>query len=452
MRLAALSVSDSPQSEAVVGLLSDISTKSRLRRADQCTITSDCFGKVNRIGYKWSVDSVISARYFLGMTCAIQRAPFASLPEESRGRLHVETGSLTRSVFQRDRDRIVHCAAFRRLEHKTQVFVHHEGDHYRSRLTHTLEVAQIARSICRELGLNEDLAETLSLAHDLGHTPFGHAGEDSLNEAMASYGGFDHNAQTLRIVTTLERRYGGFDGLNLTWETLEGIVKHNGPLSKVVEPIRSYNDSHDLELKSFAGPEAQVAALADDIAYNNHDIDDALRAGFIELEDLADMPLVGPVINEVCAIYPDITVARKGHECIRRVIDRMVTDLVQETRQREKLHKPASAQAVRDMEVPLVSFSESMRAQNETLQGFLFERMYRHYRVSRMASKARRVVRDLFRFFNEEPECLPTEWGQQSGPPASPKTARLVGDYVAGMTDRYALDEHARIFDPTIKI
>ena len=386
------------------------------------------------------------------MTCAIQRAPFASLPEESRGRLHAESDSSTRSVFQRDRDRIIHCAAFRRLEHKTQVFVHHEGDHYRSRLTHTLEVAQIARSISRELGLNEDLAETLSLAHDLGHTPFGHAGEDSLNEAMASYGGFDHNAQTLRIVTMLERRYGGFDGLNLTWETLEGIVKHNGPLSEIVDPIRSYNDGHDLELKSFPGPEAQVAALADDIAYNNHDIDDALRAGFIELGDLADVPLVGPVISEVFALYPNITVVRRGHECIRRVIDRMVTDLVQETRQREKLYQPKSAQAVRDMEVPLVLFSETMRSQNEILQGFLFENMYRHYRVSRMASKARRVVGDLFRFFNEEPECLPTEWGQRSGPSASPKTARLVGDYVAGMTDRYALDEHAKIFDPIIKI
>ena len=386
------------------------------------------------------------------MNSAIRPAPFASRPEDSRGRIYAESDSLTRSVFQRDRDRIIHCAAFRRLEHKTQVFVHHEGDHYRSRLTHSLEVAQIARSISRELGLNEDLAEALALAHDLGHTPFGHAGEDSLNEAMASYGGFDHNAQTLRIVTVLERHYGGFDGLNLTWETLEGIVKHNGPLTKVVGPIQLYNNDHDLELTTFPGPEAQVAALADDIAYNNHDIDDALRAGFIELKDLTDVPLVGPAITEVCARYPDITPARQGHESIRRVIHRMVTDLVEETHKRAKVYRPTTAQAVREIDVPLVSFSETMRTQNQILQRFLFENVYRHYRVSRMASKARRVVGDLFRFFNEEPECLPTEWGQRSGPLNSLETARLVGDYVAGMTDRYALDEHAKIFDSSVKL
>ena len=386
------------------------------------------------------------------MNSAIRPAPFASRPEDSRGRVCSESDSLTRSVFQRDRDRIIHCAAFRRLEHKTQVFVHHEGDHYRSRLTHSLEVAQIARSISRELGLNEDLAEALALAHDLGHTPFGHAGEDSLNDAMASYGGFDHNAQTLRIVTVLERRYGGFDGLNLTWETLEGIVKHNGPLTKVVGPIQLYNNDHDLELTTFPGPEAQVAALADDIAYNNHDIDDALRAGFIELKDLTDVPLVGPAIAEVCALYPDITPARQGHESIRRVIHRMVTDLVEETHKRAKVYRPTTAQAVREIDVPLVSFSETMRTQNQILQRFLFENVYRHYRVSRMASKARRVVGDLFRFFNEEPECLPTEWGQRSGPLNSLETARLVGDYVAGMTDRYALDEHAKIFDSSVKL
>ena len=386
------------------------------------------------------------------MTSAIRPAPFASRPEESRGRICAESDSLTRSVFQRDRDRIIHCAAFRRLEHKTQVFVHHEGDHYRSRLTHTLEVAQIARSISRELGLNEDLAEALALAHDLGHTPFGHAGEDSLNDAMASFGGFDHNAQTLRIVTILERRYGGFDGLNLTWETLEGIVKHNGPLTKAVGPIQLYNNDHNLELTTFPGPEAQVAALADDIAYNNHDIDDALRAGFIELNDLSDVPLVGPMIAEVCALYPDITPARKGHESIRRVVHRMVTDLVEETTKRAKVYHPTSAQAVREIDVPLVSFSETMRGQNQILQRFLLENVYRHYRVNRMASKARRVVGDLFRFFNGEPECLPTEWSQRSGPLSSLETARLVGDYVAGMTDRYALDEHAKMFDANVKI
>ena len=386
------------------------------------------------------------------MNSAIRPAPFASRPEDSRGRICSESDSLPRSVFQRDRDRIIHCAAFRRLEHKTQVFVYHEGDHYRSRLTHSLEVAQIARSISRELGLNEDLAEALALAHDLGHTPFGHAGENSLNQAMASYGGFDHNAQTLRIVTVLERHYGGFDGLNLTWETLEGIVKHNGPLTKVVGPIQLYNNDHDLELKTFPGPEAQVAALADDIAYNNHDIDDALRAGFIELKDLTDVPLVGPAITEVCARYPDITPARQGHESIRRVIHRMVTDLVEETHKRAKVYRPTTAQAVREIDVPLVSFSEIMRTQNQILQRFLFENVYRHYRVSRMASKARRVVGDLFRFFNEEPECLPTEWSHRSGSLNSLGTARRGGDYVAGMTDRYALDEHAKIFDSSVKL
>ena len=379
-------------------------------------------------------------------------APFASRPEESRGRLHAELDSQTRSAFQRDRDRIIHCAAFRRLEHKTQVFVHHEGDHYRSRLTHTLEVAQIARSISRELGLNEDLAETLALAHDLGHTPFGHAGEDALNEAMQSYGGFDHNAQTLRIVTKLERRYGDFDGLNLTWETLEGIVKHNGPLTVVVESVKSYNQEHNLELTTFPSPEAQVASLADDIAYNNHDIDDALRAGFIVLNDLIELPLVGSIIKEVQALYPEATLGRQGHETIRRIIDRMVTDLVEESRNRAKVYCPANAQAVRELNVPLILFSADMAAHNEILQTFLFDNMYRHYRVTRMASKARRVVRDLFRFFLEEPECLPTEWRQRSGLPGSSETAQLVGDYVAGMTDLYALDEHAKIFNSKVNI
>ena len=306
------------------------------------------------------------------MTGSVLPAPYASRPDESRGRLYTEEESLTRSVFQRDRDRIIHSAAFRRLEHKTQVFVHHEGDHYRSRLTHSLEVAQIARSISRELGLNEDLSETLALAHDLGHTPFGHAGGDALNEAMRAFGGFDHNAQTLRIVTFLERRYGKFDGLNLTWETLEGIVKHNGPVSTTNGPVQLYNDNHDLELVTFPGPEAQVAALADDIAYSNHDIDDALRAGFIGLNDLCDVPLVGSMISEVRSLYPEAPAARQGHETIRRVINRMVSDLVSETQRRVTELKPKSAQEVRDQDIPVVSFSEAMQEHNLILQKFLF--------------------------------------------------------------------------------
>ena len=386
------------------------------------------------------------------MTGSVLPAPYASRPDESRGRLYTEEESLTRSAFQRDRDRIIHSAAFRRLEHKTQVFVHHEGDHYRSRLTHSLEVAQIARSISRELGLNEDLSETLALAHDLGHTPFGHAGGDALNEAMRAFGGFDHNAQTLRIVTFLERRYGKFDGLNLTWETLEGIVKHNGPVSTTNGPVQFYNDNHDLELVTFPGPEAQVAALADDIAYSNHDIDDALRAGFIGLNDLCDVPLVGSMISEVRLLYPEAPAARQGHETIRRVINRMVSDLVSETQRRVTKLKPKSAQEVRDQDMPVVSFSESMQEHNLILQKFLFDNMYRHYRVVRMASKARRVVSDLFELFLHEPNCLPTEWSERCEGADSPSTARLVADYVAGMTDRYALEEYAKMFDVKVQI
>jgi dGTPase len=394
------------------------------------------------------------------MSRSARPVPFASCPERSRGRLHAEPENPSRTAFQRDRDRIIHCAAFRRLEHKTQVFVHHEGDNYRSRLTHSLEVAQIARSVSRELGLNEDLAEALALAHDLGHTPFGHAGEDALAEAMAPHGGFDHNAQTLRIVTLLESRYAGFDGLNLTWETLEGVVKHNGPLRgaaqaampPIPETVAAYNRDHDLELDSFAGPEAQVAALADDIAYNNHDIDDALRAGLITIEDLREVALVGPTLAEVEQAHPGLERQRLTHETIRRLIDHMVKDLIGETRARIARFAPQSAQAVRELGVPLAAFSEPMRANDRALKEFLYVNMYRHFRVNRMASKARRVVEELFALFVNEPECLPTEWQRRAEKPESAETARLVCDYVAGMTDRYALEEHARLFEVTARI
>ena len=381
-------------------------------------------------------------------------APYASDPVRSRGRLHAEPESPTRSLHQRDRDRIIHSAAFRRLQYKTQVFVYHEGDHYRTRLTHSLEVAQIARSISRSLGLNEDLAEALALAHDLGHTPFGHAGEDALNAAMAPFGGFDHNEQTFRILTRLEQRYADFDGLNLTWETLEGTVKHNGPLIEAGEDeavlpdsIARFSRDFDLELSSHAGPEAQVAALADDIAYNNHDIDDGLRARLFAPEDLAELPLVGPNLKAVWKAYSDLEPGRLAHECVRRVISEMVNDLLAETRRRLAEARPQSADELRALGHPVVAFSESMREKNRGLKAFLFERMYRHYRVNRMITKARRVVTELFDLYLSEPRCLPDEWQALAGAPGEPETARLVADYIAGMTDRYAMEEHRRLFD-----
>ena len=358
-----------------------------------------------------------------------------------------------RSPFQRDRDRIIHSTAFRRLTHKTQVFVYHEGDHYRTRLTHTLEVAQIARTISRALGLDEDLAETLALAHDLGHTPFGHAGEEALNAAMARFGGFSHNDQTLRILTRLERRYAEFDGLNLTWESLEGTVKHNGPLrgagvERPVPPgIAEYDGRHPLALDIFPSAEAQVAALADDIAYNNHDIDDGLRAGLFAVADLADVPLVGPVFGAVASRYPGLEEPRLIHEAIRRLIDRMVCDLIDETRRRLAQRSPKSADEVRALDVPVAGLSDEMRDNNRALKDFLFERMYRHYRVNRMSSKAHRVVHDLFALYLAEPQCLPSEWRGLAAGPDEPRTARVAADYLAGMTDRFALDEHHRLFD-----
>jgi dGTPase len=358
-----------------------------------------------------------------------------------------------RSPFQRDRDRIIHSTAFRRLTYKTQVFVYHEGDHYRTRLTHSLEVAQIARSISRELGLDEDLAETLALAHDLGHTPFGHAGEEALNAEMERFGGFSHNDQTLRILTRLERRYAEFDGLNLTWETLEGTVKHNGPLRgagsehKVPPTIAEYDTCHPLALDTFPSAEAQVAALSDDIAYNNHDIDDGLRAGLFAVADLAEVPLVGPVFHGVASRYPEIEEPRLIHESIRRLIDRMVGDLIDETRRRLAARAPKSADEVRALDTPIIGFSDEMRRNDRTLKDFLFERMYRHYRVNRMSSKAHRVVHDLFALYLAEPQCLPREWRHLAAAPDEPQTARVAADYLAGMTDRFALDEHHRLFD-----
>ena len=380
-------------------------------------------------------------------------ALWACQPSSSRGRLYPEPESKTRTCFQRDRDRIIHSAAFRRLEYKTQVFVNHEGDFFRTRLTHSLEVSQIARSICRGLDLNEDLAEALALAHDLGHPPFGHAGEDALSAMMAPYGGFDHNAQSLRVITRLERRYAAFDGLNLTWETLEGLVKHNGPLtggnadSPLPWAIAEYVRTHDLELDTYPSAEAQVAALADDIAYNNHDIDDGLSAGLFTIADLKDVPLVGPVFDEVHQAWPNIERGRLIHEAVRRLIGHMVHDLLAETRARLAALAPGSADAVRRAGAPVVGFSPEMQRNDAALKAFLRTNMYRHYKLNRMTSKARRLVRDLFELFVAEPGCLPTEWRRRAGAPATTETARVVADYIAGMTDRFAADEYRRLFD-----
>ena len=381
-------------------------------------------------------------------------APYATLPWASRGRLHRESESPTRSPFQRDRDRIIHSTAFRRLKHKTQVFVYHEGDHYRTRLTHSLEVAQIARTICRTLRLDEDLGEAVALAHDLGHTPFGHAGEEALHAAMKPFGGFDHNAQTLRILTKLEERYAEFNGLNLTWETLEGAVKHNGPLLKdgrtlgqLPAAIVEYCQDHDLELGGYAGPEAQIAALSDDIAYNNHDIDDGLRAGLFEVADLMELPLVGEMFSIVTQKYPGIGHARLIHEAVRRVINAMVEDVLGETRRRLEQAAATSVADIRALGQPVVAFSPHMAATDRTVKAFLYKRMYEHWKLNRSHSKARRVVTDLFGLLFAEPNCLPPPWRERAEAAERPARARLVADYIAGMTDRFALDEHRRLFD-----
>ncbi|MCA1953096.1 MAG: deoxyguanosinetriphosphate triphosphohydrolase [Hyphomicrobiales bacterium] len=388
-------------------------------------------------------------------------SPFAVDHRRSRGRLIPEPPSPTRTVFQRDRDRILHSNAFRRLKHKTQVFVEHEGDHYRTRLTHTLEVAQIARSISRILGLDEDLAEALALAHDLGHPPFGHAGEDALDRLMAAEGGFDHNAQALRIVTRLERRYAAYDGLNLTWETLEGLVKHNGPLldaagapagryrkSGVPSSIIDFDQKYPLDISSFASAEAQVAALADDIAYNAHDIDDGLRAGLFPAKDLRDVPFLAAILYEIDRLHPDLDEGRRGHEIMRRVITRLVEDVASESERRLVALAPLSAEDIRAAGAPVIAFSASMAEGEAALKDFLFTRMYRHPRVNRLREAAARIIEDLFRRFLAEP----AEMGEDHPDAGHNDPARLprrVADHIAGMTDRFAIQEHGRLFDQT---
>ena len=392
----------------------------------------------------------------------IQLAAFACRAAHSRGRQVSEPESTSRTPFQRDRDRILHSGAFRKLKYKTQVFVYHEGDYYRTRLTHSLEVAQIARSICRSLGLNDDLAEGVALAHDLGHAPFGHAGEEALNQSMVPFGGFSHNEQTLRILTKLERRYADFDGLNLTWETLEGVIKHNGPLVPPVlgttlpQTILDFQRQYDLEYHTWPSAEAQVAAMADDIAYDNHDLDDGLRAGLFTIDDVATLPLVGPIVATLRARHPTLERPRVIHETIRRLIDTMVSDLLAETRRRLAALRPTSPQQIRLARSAVVGFSDDMIARERQIRTFLTERMYRHYRVNRETSKARRVIRDLFALFMTEPACLPTEWQgyltEGVSGADSRLRARVIADYIAGMTDRYALLEHRRLFDMDSKV
>jgi len=396
---------------------------------------------------------------------AIPHARYACDPQQSRGRLHPEPASKNRSAFRRDCDRIIHSTAFRRLKHKTQVFVFDEGDHYRTRLTHTLEVTQVARALARMLGLDEDLAEALALAHDLGHPPFGHAGERALDECLSAFGGFDHNAQTLRIVTALERRYPGFDGLNLTWETLEGLVKHNGPLTDhegrpleryrkhgIPETIGSYIKLQDLQLWSFASVEAQIAAFADDIAYDAHDIDDGLRAGLFGLDDIAAVALPGGIIGEVHAAYPGLDDGRLIHELIRRLIGSLIEDVAAESASKLAALAPRSADDVRLAPHPVVGFSAAMGQADRAIKQFLWTSMYRHTRVMHVMDQAACVLRDLFAHFSSHPAELPGEWQEGLSDMAEPARARRIADFIAGMTDRFALAEHARLFDTTTEL
>ncbi|MBV9076630.1 MAG: deoxyguanosinetriphosphate triphosphohydrolase [Methylobacteriaceae bacterium] len=390
------------------------------------------------------------------------RAPYACDPATGHGRLVPEDGSATRSDFQRDRDRILHSTAFRRLMHKTQVFLYHEGDHFRTRLTHTLEVAQIARALARSLGLDEDLAEAIALAHDLGHTPFGHTGEDALDACLARAGGFDHNAQALRVVTRLERRYAAYDGLNLTFETLEGLVKHNGPLlDRAGRPtpryagrgipgaILDYDALQPLGLSTFPPAEAQAAAIADDIAYDAHDIDDGLRAGILQIEDLEDVPFLAELLAEVAALGPGLDSSRRIHELVRRVITRLVEDVLAESARRLEALAPTRPDDIRDAADAVVAFSPPLAAADRAIKDVLFPRLYRHPRLMAVRQDADSIVRDLFARFTAEPDLLPEDWRADLAGASEAKRVRRVADYIAGMTDRYAIAEHRRLFPTT---
>jgi dGTPase len=393
---------------------------------------------------------------------AAPRAPYACDPNESRGRLFVERPSRTRSAFRRDCDRVIHSTGFRRLKHKTQVFVFHEGDHYRTRLTHSLEVAQIARALARQLGLDEDLTETLALAHDLGHPPFGHAGERALDACLKDHGGFDHNAQSLRVVTALEHRYPGFDGLNLSWESLEGIVKHNGPLTaRDGNPLPRYRErgipvgiadfvkTYDLKLWSFASLEAQVAAVADDIAYDAHDIDDGLRAGLFSVDDLSSVAVLGVMIAAIDRRYPRLDADRRGAELVRELISYFINAVVSEAERLLAEVRPASVEDVRNAGRQLIAFPAEVARAEAAIKAFLWEHMYRHERVMRVMRDAEQIVLDLFARYEQDPDDLPPEWQEGTREVAGGARARRIGNFIAGMTDRFALTEHHRLFDST---
>ena len=393
---------------------------------------------------------------------AAPRMPYACDPDCSRGRQFVELPSKTRSPFRRDCDRVIHSTAFRRLKHKTQVFVFHEGDHYRTRLSHSIEVAQIARALARQLGLDEDLTETLALAHDLGHPPFGHAGERALDACLKAHGGFDHNAQTLRVVTSLEHRYPNFDGLNLTWESLEGIVKHNGPLADASgaalardrEPgipvgIAKFNEVYDLELASFASLEAQVASIADDIAYDAHDIDDGLRAGLFEIDDLIVVPLAADMIADIDRRFGRLDQDRRGAELVRELISCLIGAVVSEARSRLETTRPKSADDVRHAGRQLIAFSPDIADAEKGIKVFLKQHMYRHERVMRVMREAEEIVVELFACYQQRPSELPPEWRDGAESEGEAVRARRIGNFIAGMTDRFALTEHQRLFDST---
>lgn len=388
--------------------------------------------------------------------CALPLARYACRPDQSKGRFYEEPDSATRTPFQRDRDRIIHASAFRRLKYKTQVFVYHEGDHYRTRLTHTLEVSQIARSLARALMVNEDLAEAVALSHDLGHTPFAHIGEDFLSECMKPYDGFEHNDQSLRILTKLERKYPGWPGLNLTWETLEGVVKHNGPVNikegeKLPATLADISHDIDLQLDSHASLEAQIAAIADDIAYNNHDVEDGLRAGMFSLEDLQQLALMGPIIDSVKAEWPDISEHYVLQETIREMIGTMVEDVLEETKKRLAEINPQNVDDIRQAGLQTVAFSPAMYTKVEELRAFLLKRMYRHYTVNRIYNKVEKIIPDMFNTFMKHYNMLPTDWQirveRAGGLIDNVAQARIVCDYIAGMTDRYAIKEYDRLFN-----
>jgi dGTPase len=379
-------------------------------------------------------------------------AKYACDPVQSRGRLFSETESAHRTAFQRDRDRIIHSSAFRRLKHKTQVFVEHEGDYFRTRLTHSIEVGQVARTISGVLKLNSELTEAIALAHDLGHTPFGHTGEDALAASMAEFGGFDHNAQAIKIVTLLERHYADFNGLNLTWETLEGIAKHNGPVTGDVPlALAEYNARHDLELNSYASAEAQVAAIADDIAYNNHDLDDGLRAGLFNEEQIRALPIIGACYDRVDAQYPELDFIRRRHEALRRVFGVMVEDVIAETQRRIGALNPSDVGDIRNAGHQLVRFSEPVFEDLKVIRAFFFKHMYRNRKVRRIRRKAGIIVQEMFEIFFDDPGMLPDDWQRWAMKGDATQRALVIADYIAGMTDRFALDEHRKLVDPMLR-